>query len=420
MHNEKPKKTFIPSLVTGAEIIETIKTDAGNMFCVGNAAGFRIVPEFEHAGRSFLPIPSDSTLITQGIITFPEAPLPYESEEALHREIKDHISRYLSVSADFLEVLSAYVMLSWVYDAFNELPYLRIQGDFGSGKTRALLVSGSLCSKSFNASGASTISPIFHILDRYQGTLVLDEADFRFSDEQSEIVKILNNGNQKGFPVLRSMMNARKEFEPRAFSVFGPKIIAMRGSYDDVALESRFLTENMNGRGRGKGIPSQLPKEIEEEAAHLRRKLLTYRLQKRFAFEGYVHRHIEGLPDRVIQIASPLLAVAPSEAARAAILRVAQKSADSLSVERGWSFQAEVLKALVSVLEKEGALTVSGIASALRLQTGREFDRSLSNSIVGRALRDKLGLKLYKSRGLVTIHPGQDGLIEKLRDHYGV
>ena len=29
---------------------------------------------------------------------------------------------------------------------------------------------------------ASTVSPIFHILDAFGGTLVLDEADFRFSD----------------------------------------------------------------------------------------------------------------------------------------------------------------------------------------------------------------------------------------------
>jgi hypothetical protein len=34
-----------------------------------------------------------------------------------------------------------------------------------------------------------------HTLDAFRGTLIFDEADFRFSDERSEIVKILNNGN---------------------------------------------------------------------------------------------------------------------------------------------------------------------------------------------------------------------------------
>ena len=29
---------------------------------------------------------------------------------------------------------------------------------------------------------------------------MIDEGDFRFSDEQAEIVKILNNGNARAFP----------------------------------------------------------------------------------------------------------------------------------------------------------------------------------------------------------------------------
>ena len=70
---------------------------------------------------------------------------------------------------------------------------------------------------------ASTVSPIFHILDMFRGTLVLDEADFRFSDEKAELSKILNNGNVQGFPVLRTMVNQKGEFNPRAFNVFGPK-----------------------------------------------------------------------------------------------------------------------------------------------------------------------------------------------------
>ena len=61
---------------------------------------------------------------------------------------------------DFEEIATQYILLTWVYDKFNELPYLRLRGDFGSGKTRALLVIGSICYKPFFASGASTVSPL--------------------------------------------------------------------------------------------------------------------------------------------------------------------------------------------------------------------------------------------------------------------
>ena len=63
---------------------------------------------------------------------------------------------------------------------------------------------GSLCYKPIFASGASTVSPLFRTLDLFRGTLVIDEGDFRFSDEKAEVIKILNNGNARGFPVPRT------------------------------------------------------------------------------------------------------------------------------------------------------------------------------------------------------------------------
>src|SRR5919204_69092 len=81
------------------------------------------------------------------------------------------------------------------------------------------------CYKAFFASGASTVSPIFHTLDAFRGTLVVDEGDFRFSDEKADIVKILNNGNVRGIPVLRTLVTPQGEFNPKAFHVFGPKLV---------------------------------------------------------------------------------------------------------------------------------------------------------------------------------------------------
>src|SRR6202021_1047558 len=135
----------------------------------------------------------------------------FRDASELLEEITAYIRRYVSLSDKAIGLSSAYVLLTWVYDAFNELPYLRFRGDYGTGKTRALLVVGSLCYKAFFASGASTVSPIFHTLDTFKGTLVFDEADFRFTDEKAELVKILNNGNAKGFAVLRTQVTPQKE-----------------------------------------------------------------------------------------------------------------------------------------------------------------------------------------------------------------
>src|SRR5260370_6524027 len=168
-----------------------------------------------------------------------------------------------------------------------------MRGDPGCGKTRFLLTVGWLCYKPIFASGASTVSPLFRILDAFRGTLIIDEGDFRLSDERAEIVKILNNGNSKGFPVLRTEASSQREFDPRAYAVFGPKLVAMRGYFEDRALESRCLTEEMGQSRLRHDIPINLTAEHTEAALHIRNKLLLFRfrnLHKSQAFDELIDR----------------------------------------------------------------------------------------------------------------------------------
>jgi hypothetical protein len=148
-----------------------------------------------------VPYSPRNNLLAHEVVLLPSEPQEYGSDAALLSEIESFIHRYVDVSPLFEKIACYYVLLTWIYDDFNELPYLRLRGEPGSGKTRFMLTVGSLCYKPIFASGASTVSPLFRILDSFRGTLVIDEGDFRLSDEQAEIVKILNNGNAKGFPV---------------------------------------------------------------------------------------------------------------------------------------------------------------------------------------------------------------------------
>src|SRR3989442_13831353 len=159
------------------------------------------------------------------------------------------------------------------------------------------------------ASGASTVSPLFRIIDSFRGTLILDECDFRLSDERAEIVKILNNGNARGFPVLRSEVTPKREFNPTAYCVFGPKIVATRGFFEDRALESRCLTEEMGQTKLREDIPINLPFAYKREALLLRNKLLFFRfrnLHKKSATSALVDPTIE---PRLNQILVPLLSI---------------------------------------------------------------------------------------------------------------
>jgi hypothetical protein len=169
-------------------------------FVVSRDGQWQVASSLDSAERRTVPFSPDNNLLKTGALMLPSAPEEYGNEHELIGEIQAYVHRYVDLSPAFERLASYYVLLSWVYDAFNEVPYLRVRGDYGTGKTRFLLVVGALCYKSFFASGASTVSPIFHTLDAFRGTLVIDEGDFRFSDEKAEIVKILNNGNIRVSP----------------------------------------------------------------------------------------------------------------------------------------------------------------------------------------------------------------------------
>jgi len=270
-----------------------------------------------------IPFSPHNNIIKHNVVLLPSEPAEYGTKDDLVEAIRRYLHRYLDVSPAFEDVAANYILFSWVYDAFNEVPYIRFQGDYGTGKTRALLVVGSVCYKPFFASGASTVSPIFHILDAFRGTLILDEADFRFSDEKAEIVKVLNNGNVDGMPVLRTMMNRQREFNPQAFRVFGPKVVGMRKAYADQALESRFLTEVMSHTALRADIPINLPNAMKEEAQRLRNQLLLFRFRNRHAVGIRSDALASGLAPRGRQILLPLLSIVDDERIRSTMIAFA-------------------------------------------------------------------------------------------------
>jgi len=379
-----------------------------------------IAREWRSGETVYVPVRPSNNLLRHGALILPSEPAEYGDSEELLREIETYIRRYVALSDHAIALSTTYVLFSWVYDAFNELPYLRFRGDYGTGKTRALLVIGSLCYKAFFASGASTVSPIFHTLDSFKGTLIFDEADFRFTDEKAELVKILNNGNVKGFPVLRTQVTPQKEFDPRAFAIFGPKIVGMRRNYEDRALESRFLTVEMEP-GHAAGVPINLPEEQKDEALRLRNKLLMYRLRNRLMVTLDPSLADTSLEPRMNQILLPLLSVVPDQERRGVIQEMAQALQAGVVAERGASAEGHVLAILGTLLADrlDDILPLAEIAAAFIAAYVGEYERPITNRWIGSVLR-RLRIVLYKSNGVFVVLPGQAEKIKALCARYGV
>lgn len=395
---------------------------AQTAFAVWQGEAWSIEPNVSIGPDKLLvPYSPENNLLKHDVVLFASCPEEYGSEEQLIAEIQSFIHRYVDVSPLFERIASYYVLFSWVYDGFNELPYLRLRGDPGSGKTRFLLTVGSLCYKPIFASGASTVSPLFRIIDAFRGTLIIDEGDFRLSDERAEIVKILNNGNAKGFPVLRSEVTPKREFNPTAYTVFCPKLVATRGFFEDRALESRCLTEQMGQQRLRDDVPINLPSSHKEEALTLRNKLLLFRLRnfhKRVALEELVDRSIE---PRLNQVFVPLLSIIDDKKAQEEIKELARKYHKELVADRSLDMEAQVLQIIRDMIERgEQTLSVKDMTSWFADRHGEDFERKITPRWIGNIIRKKLSLKTRKSHGNFVIPLSEGPKLARLYEKYGV
>jgi len=390
-------------------------------FVIWGDAEWRLESSFSSdGGARLVPYSPSNNLIRNDVVLFPSEPEEYGSEDELLAEIQTFIHRYVDLSPLFEKTASYYVLLSWVYDSFNELPYLRVRGDPGSGKTRFLLIVGSLTYKPIFASGASTISPIFRMLDAFRGTLIIDESDFRQSDERAEVVKIFNNGNARGFPVLRTEQSNKGEFNPHAYWVYGPKIIATRGSFDDRALESRCLTEEMGHHGLRDDVPINMADSYKDEARHLRNKLLLFRfrnLGKRMATEALVDRTIE---PRLNQIFVPLLSIIDDADTRADLRELARRYNHDMIADRGMDTEAQVLEIIRELDAQDSRLSIRDITNWFLNRHAADYDRKITTKWIGYIVRKRLNLKTQKSHGAFVIPPTELPALHRLYEKYGV
>ncbi len=398
MENENGKKSRKAALVTEKLIVETIydRESKTTKFAVFQDGEVKFLDQVEVGAETYYPIDGRNDLLTKNVVLLPSSATDYLDDQTLLLEVQGFIHKYLDISPMFERIASYYVLCSWLYDRFYEIPYLRAIGDFGSGKSRFLQTIGSICYRPIFTGGATTPSPIFRILNEIKGTLILDEADFKSSEMSDDIVKILNSGYQRGSAVLRS--EGKGVFEVKAYDVYSPKVIATRETFNDKALESRFLVEQMGSMSLRKDIPRRLSDEFYAESCEIRNKLLMWRF-KNFRKElNFDENEIEGVSPRLHQIIIPLLTIIDDEEMKASLKDFVQKYNVELVADRGQSWESDIILAILK-LSSDFTVSELGIKEITRTVNEEAFEEDkITPKKVGWYLRSRLQMKPERKR----------------------
>lgn len=269
--------------------------------------------------EAFEPVES----LANGAVIFPSRLGEHKTIRELLAYIEAYLkAAYLMPNDKMSRLMAYYVLLTWLYDSFETVIYLRAMGSAGSGKSEFMRRIGLICYRMMTANGAGSTSSLFRALERYRGTVFIDEADIQNSDSENDMVKFYNLGAMRNNPIWRTIevtdANGQKNWEAVSFQTFCPKLVAMRKEFRDDAVGSRSLTFKFQSREmaelKAAGIPLAITAQMRERAGAIRNLLVRWRLETwRPEIEVDMEAYDLTISPRLNQVAGPLLAIAADD-----------------------------------------------------------------------------------------------------------
>lgn len=296
--------------------------------------------------------------ITLRLTLLPSAADEYENDQKLLEDIMSFLNKWHEAPSQRDRKLDAlYVMLTYISDLLPRVPYRQMIGALGRGKSAWMETVGSICYRPIRLAGCDTDKAICRRLNIWRGTALIDEADFGKSDLYAFITKILNMGYDRktGYYQRCDDQDPNKVI---TYCVFGPKLLASREPYKDMALESRCI--KTIARENNKQMPLFRMDTFSAEALALRNKLILWRFHKYhdvkkriFALETCefaASLNINSVSSRIKEILAPLSLV--SDDFKSQIPDLASELDEELKNDRDFQLEMEFNEALIKTVDE--------------------------------------------------------------------
>ena len=153
-------------------------------------------------------------------------PNPADVFARICERIAEFIDLPQDVAAGTTATLAIWALLSYVYQAWDAVPYLFVGGPLGSGKSRVFDILARLVFRPLVSSNL-TAPALFRTLHDRGGVLLFDEAERlrQSTPDVAEILSMLLAGYKRGGQAIR-LEAVGDSFRTIAFDVYGPKALA--------------------------------------------------------------------------------------------------------------------------------------------------------------------------------------------------
>jgi hypothetical protein len=301
------------------------------------------VGETDIHGNPIIYVPVDNTALRKGLVILPTGVKPCTWKELLDKIDTFAPKCYDACGQDVtVKFLCRVVIGSWFLDRFVEdpefdvagagkfAPLIPIRGPSKSGKNRLAFVLRLLSYRPYFEMSTYRIPSLYRPLDLWQGTLVLDEADFNNTNEKSELVHFLNC-RATGSPLSRQ--NPKNPRITDVFTNFGLTILTQRRLFDDNATENRSLP--YYSEQTDQKIPTVETDTMLKEGLELQNMLLYLRLKYFKEVKIDKTAWLQEISDpRLVAALLPLLALAKLEPSLMETVKETVKGMERLKVEQ--------------------------------------------------------------------------------------
>jgi len=344
----KEKRRTILSLVipSGPVVLEAIGVPNGlgeydPRLLVYGPDGFAVVENYRIGGDVITARPPRSYPYKPYVVESLEAKTRLEIIDLVHREVE----RFIDAEPEEKATFTAFIILSYVQECFDALPYLYLVGDNESGKSHLLNLMGELCYRPL-AGVSHTAADLYSYLEDDGLPLTILEDEFQGSEKDSEKMKIYKSGYKKGARVARVVTyegGRRVDY----FNSYGLKMMAAERLVENKGFMQRCIVVEMM-----EGIPEKDHYDAEDYSrfARLRSELLKWRMRVLAGHESLPKLEPDWLRGRDRELYLPLLTVLHGSPIYHTLETFLRGRAEERRREREGSLEAAICRAVATLL----------------------------------------------------------------------